>query len=207
MFRKPKLDRELDGELASHLEMHVTDNLRAGMTAEDARRVALMKLGGVEQTKESYRERRGLPWMDGLLQDVRFAARMLRKNPGSTAIAVLTLGLGIGANAAIFSVANTVLLRSLPFPRPSELVYISSRSTSFDFPNLGLSLPDIADVRASTSSFASMATYLDAPKELTGGGKPERIDCTEVSEEFLPTLGIQPLRGRRAQRQCKRAIA
>ena len=196
LFRSEEMERDLDTELASHLEMHVADNLRAGMTAAEARRDALIKLGGVEQTKESYREQRDFVWIENLAQDARFGFRMLRKNPGPTAIAILTLGFGIGANTAIFSVINSVLLRSLPFPRASELVYVSSRSTMFDFPNLGLSLPDIADVRANTSVFASLATYQDAPKELTGGGRPERVESTEVSEDFFPALGIVPLQGR-----------
>jgi putative ABC transport system permease protein len=134
--------------------------------------------------------------MSELFQDLRFALRMLAKSPGFATIAVLTLALGIGANTAIFSVVNTVLLRSLPFPRAAELVDISARSTLFDFPNLGLSLPDIADLRASNSSLAAVATYEDSPKEISGDGKPQRIQSTAVSEDFFPVLGIQPLHGR-----------
>lgn len=134
--------------------------------------------------------------MSGILQDLRFALRMLAKSPGFAAIAVLTLALGIGANTAIFSVVNTVLLRSLPFPHPSELVYISARSTFFDFPNLGLSLPDIADLRAGVSAFAALATFQDSPKEISGDGNPQRIESTAVSEDFFPLLNIHPLFGR-----------
>ncbi len=196
IFRKERMDRDFDDELSSHLAMHIEDNLRGGMEPEQARRDALLKLGGVEQTKENYRERRGITWIDHLWGDLRFGLRLLRKNPGFTAIAVLTLVLGIGANTAIFSVVNAVLLRSLPFSRSSELVYISARSTMFDFPNMGLSLPDIADLHRGAASFAAIAVSQDSPKELTGDGKPERIESSGVSEDFFPLLGIQPACGR-----------
>jgi hypothetical protein len=129
------------------------------------------------------------------MRDLRFAARMLRKNPGFTTVAVLTLALGIGANTAIFSAVNSVLLRSLPFPDASQLLDISARSTYFDFPNMGLSLPDIADLRKSNNSFAALGVYQDSPKELVGD-KPQRFEATAVSEDFFPLLGLRPLYGR-----------
>jgi putative ABC transport system permease protein len=134
--------------------------------------------------------------MAPLIRDLRYAVRMLRKSPGFTIVAVLTLALGIGANTAIFSVVNTVLLRSLPFPNDSQLVDISARSSRFDFSNLGLSLPDIADVRANAPAFASLATYQDSSMELSGEGQPEHIETAEVSEGFFTVLGLQPLYGR-----------
>ena len=118
---KAKRDAELAAELESHLQLHIEDNLRAGMTPEAARRDALMKLGGVEQTKESYRDRRGLPFIENLLQDVRFAARTLRKSPTFTAVIVVTLALGIGANTAIFTLIDAVMLKSLPVASPGQL--------------------------------------------------------------------------------------
>ena len=134
--------------------------------------------------------------MSAILQDLRFAVRMLAKSPGFAAVAVLTLALGIGANTAIFSVVNSVLFRSLPFPHESELVDVSAQSTFFDFPNLGLSLPDVADLRAGNSSFAAVTAYQDSPKEISGDGTPQRVESTAVSEDFFSILGIQPLHGR-----------
>jgi predicted permease len=197
LFHKRSRDGELAAELESHLQMHIEDNLRAGMAPEEARRQALLKLGGVEQTKENYRDRRGLPWLETLLHDIRFGLRMLRKNPGFTAVAVLTLALGIGANTAIFSVVNAVLLRPLPYQNPGNLVQVWNTYLPA-WPQLGLSPGDFEDFRKRTQNFTEMAAYVAVPTgfNMTGRSDPERVQAAYASSELLPMLGIRPVLGR-----------
>src|SRR5260370_27053741 len=130
LFRKQQGDADLAEELESHLQMHIEDNLRAGMTPGAARRDALIKLGGIEQTKERYRDRRGIPVLETAWTDVRFAFRMLGKSPGFTAAATLTLALGIGATTAIFSALNPILFEALPYPHAPQISMILDVSVS-----------------------------------------------------------------------------
>ena len=158
LFNGGGRDREIGEELASHLQLHIDDNIRAGMTPSEARRVAMITLGGIAQTTERYRDRRGLPALDALRQDMSYAVRVLRKNPAFTATAVLTLALGIGANSAIFSVVNAVLLRPLPFADPGRLVLIFSTAKNGNRYDVS-TYPDYADWRNQNRSFSDMAAF------------------------------------------------
>src|SRR5260370_41033045 len=193
LSQKSRAESELDKELRFHLDQQIASYIAAGIPPEEARRRANLEFGRLERVKEEVRDTRWETHLDNLFRDFRYSLRTHRKSPVFTVVAILTLALGIGANTAIFSVVNTVLFRSLPFPHASQLVDISARSTLFDFSNLGLSLLDLADVRASARSLSTVAPYQYSRKELTGDGKPERIECADVSSEFFPLLGIEPL--------------
>jgi len=195
MMRRARREREFAEELESHLAMHIEDNLRAGMSPEEARRVALVKLGGVTQAQELHREQRGLPMLEILLQDLRFGLRMLSKNPGFSFVAILTLALGIGANTAIFSVVNAILLRPLAFKDPDQLVTVMHL-----YPKLNLSAPVSApgfrnyQERGNVFSNAAISTVVSL--NLTGQGEPERIQARRVTASFFPTLGVEATLGR-----------
>jgi predicted permease len=196
LFRKELRERELGAELDSHLQMHIEDNLRAGMSPEDARREAYMKLGGVEQTKENYRERRGFPLVETFLQDSRYASRMLSKSPGFTAVAVLTLALGIGANTAIFSVVNGVVLKPLPYRQPDRLMSLFLHGRGLDRGVMGVS--DFLALDERQKVFEQVAAFSPSTIgfTLTGLGSPQMIPGTSVTSDFFSVLGIQPVLGR-----------
>ncbi len=193
--RKQRQD-QLNEELATHLQMSTQARIDGGESPEQATHAARREFGNIALIHMVTRDQWAYTWLDNLLQDFRYAARTLRKSPGFTAVAILTLALGIGANTAIFSVVDGVLLRSLPFSNPSQLVDISARSTLFDFTNLGLSLADITDVRTAATSFAIFSPYQLASKELAGDAKPERVEGADITEDFFPALGIAPMIGR-----------
>jgi putative ABC transport system permease protein len=193
-FRNGQRERELAAELESHLQMHVEDNLRAGMTAAEARREALMKLGGVEQTKENYREHRGLPMLEMLLQDIRFGLRVLGKNPGFTAVAVLTLALATGAATAIFSVVYGVMLRPLPYTDSNRIMAVSEVNSTGGWSRLAD--PNFDDFRDQNRSFQVIAKYNDNIASISGASQPTRTTVASVSPDFLKVFATQPVLGR-----------
>jgi predicted permease len=197
LFRKQRADRDLADEIESNLQFHIDDNLRRGMSPQEARRQAHVRFGGVEAMKEDYRDRRGIPFLDHLLQDFRFGLRMMRKNPGFTAVAILTLALGIGANTAIFSVVNAVLLRSLPFHDAGGLVAISETYPSI--PDIGASAADFSDWRTEARSLKELAAYNLTSywnSTLIANGNAQEVHAAIVSYNLFPLLGITPAMGR-----------
>jgi predicted permease len=196
LFFKKRQERELEEEIGCHLEMQIEDNLRLGMSPDEARYEALRKFGGVEQIKEVYRDRRSLPMVESTLQDLQHASRMFVKSPVFTAIVVLTLALGIGANTAIFSVVNAVLLRPLPYIEPERLVMVNAVMKGEDEKERFVSYPDFFDWREQNQSFEEMASFRSAGFTLTGVDEPERVEGARVSANFFTLLRIQPILGR-----------
>jgi predicted permease len=193
-FGKRRNDRELDAEVREYTEMLAEEKMRQGMNPEEARRAARIELGGIEQVKEDVRKVRAGAWLDSLLQDLRYGARMLRKNPGFTAIAVLTLALGIGANTAIFSVVNAVLLRPLPYANPQQLIVL--RETTQSVGPHSPSYPDFLDWRKESTTFGQMAAINNREFNLSGIAQPENVSGYAVSTNCLSMLGVRTFLGR-----------
>jgi predicted permease len=198
--RGEQMDREANEEMASHLEMAVEENRRRGMSAEEARRQALVRFGGVQQALEQHRESRTLPWVDVLRQDLRFTFRMLRRDAGFTIIAVLILALGIGANVAVFSVVNTILLRPLPFRDPQQLVRIVEKDGKAGESSRTYTADATQDFQQQNHSFQSVSGYFafTGPDnfKLVGSGQPVPATGLLVAEGFFQTLGVEPALGR-----------
>jgi predicted permease len=199
-FRKDQLDQELNEEMASHLQMAVEENMRRHMSAEEARRQALVRFGGVQQALARHRESRGLPWLDVLIQDLRFTFRTLRRDSGFTIVAVLILALGIGANIAVFSVVNTILLRPLPFRDPQQLVRIVQKDPKAGESSRTYTADATQDFQQQNHSFQSVSGYFafTGPDnlKLVGTGQPVPVTGILVAEGFFQTLGVEPSLGR-----------
>ena len=196
IFREESRDRELAAEMESHLQLHIEDNLRDGMSAEEARRQALIRLGGIEQTKEACRERRGLPMLETFLQDLRFAARMLRKNLGITVIVVLTLALGVGANTAIFGLVNGLLLQRLPVPAAEQIAALVIQSGDSSLGALGFSYPQFVEFREQTAPFCEVFGQALGRVNLTADAHTDLLAVSGVSRNYFSTLGLRPALGR-----------
>lgn len=193
LIRKPDAELELDEELCSYMEASATEKMKAGLSREKAMREVRMSMGSAEGVKEDVR---GVGWetvAETLWQDVRYGARMLRKNPGFTLVAVLTLALGIGANSAIFSVVNAVLLRPLAFRDPGKLCLVTESLPSF--PSLGPSFQNYVDFRDQAKSFEGLAAVHIDRLNLTGRGDPERLSAQMATADLFPLLGVNAIEG------------
>lgn len=199
LFRKPQRDAEFAAELESHLQLHIEDNLFKGMTPEEARRDALLKLGGFEQTKESYRDRQSFPILEALFHDLRFGSRTMLKNPGSTTAVVIALALGMGASTAMFTVVRSVLLKPLPFKDPTQLIRLYERSSDDKFLYNYVAGGVFKAWKNHSHSFSDLAILsLGSEYNLSGtsGQLPEKVRATECSWNLFPTLGVEPAMGR-----------
>ena len=202
IFAVSALDKELDQEIESHVAMLTDENIRRGMTPDEARRAALIRVGGRESTKELHREVRGLPFLETLAQDLRYTIRTLRRDSAFAIFAILIVGLGIGASCTIFSVLNTLLLRPLPFRDPANLVWIKN-NPSVDAKNLSgqtIQVNYLRSLRERTKSFSEVGAYFAfygiGDDKLIGQGEPERFTDVPVSLNFFPMLGVEPMLGR-----------
>lgn len=195
MLRRNRLDQDLDEELRAHLEMRAADNVAAGMSSEQARYEAQKRFGNTTLHKEDTREVDIVGWLDEAARDFRHAIRMLLRNPGFTVVAVLTLALGIGANTAIFSVINSVLLHPLPYHDPDNLVMVWESNSQHPNPHNTVSPPNFLDWQSRNTVFSNMAFIVDVRNNLTGNGDPEEVVVQAVSANFFSLLGVDPLIG------------
>jgi putative ABC transport system permease protein len=197
LLRGGAADAEVDEELRDYLERQTEENLRRGMSAEQARRAALVALGGTEQRKQQMREARGVSWMGDIGRDVQYGVRTMLRRPGFTVTALLMLALGIGANTAIFSADHAVLFRKLPYQQPGRLVELMAKSLSDPGVNRMYVAPaNYYDWQADTKPFSEFAAWRIGSLNLSGGDHPERVRAAHISANLLDVLGVEPMLGR-----------
>jgi putative ABC transport system permease protein len=198
LFRKSRTERELDDEVRAYVQELTGEKVRSGMCYEDARRAAAIELGGIEQVKEAVRDVRKGHMLEQLLQDVRFAARTLRKNPGFAAVAVLALALAVGANTAMFSVVYGILLRPLPYPDADRIAVVFMHWLPWDNPRGNMSMADFLDWKNQTTSFEdpSLFAAMGQRFDLTGDGSSEQVHGASATAGFFSTLRARPILGR-----------
>ncbi len=198
MLRRGDAAREFDAELDAHIALDTDSGIEAGLSAAEARRQALLHLGGKEQVRQAHRDGRGLIWLENFAQDLRYGVRTLLRTPGFTVTAVLTVGLGIGACTAIFSLVNAVLIRSLPYGDPERLVYLFTPNSSLKIPAEVLcpAYGDYYDIRRESRSFESMSNFVQVMLNLDERGALRQIGSARVDEDFFKTLQSQPEIGR-----------
>src|SRR5881398_3452129 len=196
LFRRKKVSRELDEELAAYLEMAAAEKMKQGMSRMEALRAVSLERGHLEASKEIVRSGGWESVLETCWRDLRFGVRTLRKSPGFTAVAVLTLALGIGANTVIFSAVYAVLLKPLPFKDSDRLVFIEKKNPPRGWVRNPISPAEILAWRNESGVFEDMAAFTQTSCVLTGMGEAEEDPCETVSSNLFPLLGVAPLRGR-----------
>ena len=198
VFRRDDVEHELDEELAYHLEQQTAENVRLGMSPNDARLAARRALGNIELRKEQVRDTRGTRWLDEMAGDLRFALRGLRRAPGFSTAVVLTLALGIGANTAMFTLLRGTLLRPLPNRDGDRLIYLRQSASGAKSQNVLFSVPEITDYRTATKTLSAIAEFSSSvPFTLVGAnGQPERVRVGVVSGNYFDVMGLEPVHGR-----------
>lgn len=194
MFRKQETERQLDCELRFHMEQRIAERVASGEMPEEARRQAQIEFGGMEAVKQECRESRRVHFVEVLLQDLRYGMRMHRRNPGFTIVAVITLALGIGANTAIFSIVDGVLLNPLPYPHPEQLITVHESKANFQYGSV--SYPNFRDWQKDNQVFSGLAARRSSAFSLTGMGDAEQLNGLFITADLFPLLGINPVLGR-----------
>jgi putative ABC transport system permease protein len=196
LFAGPRADDDLRDELRAHLEMEIAENIRRGMHPDEARRQALLASGGLTQAAEAVRDQRGLPWVENVAADFRYALRALRRSPAFTTVVVITLALGIGANTAIFSVVRGVLLKPLPHRDGDRLLYLRQSTDGPGGANISFSVPEIRDLRNGVPSLPGIAEYSPWTLVLQGREGAVRINVGLVTGNYFEVMGLSPVLGR-----------
>jgi MacB-like periplasmic core domain len=195
-FRRRRSDAEVSIEMENHLTLESDENLARGMSKEVSRRQAYLKFGSPVRIREEVWKRNSIAPLEKALRDIRYAWRTLHRSPGYAFMAILTLGLGIGANAAIFTVINGILLRPLPYENPDQIVHLEQTASRIGADPIGFSVPEIADYRQLNHVFTNLAEYHSMTFTLLGSKVPERVSTGVVSANFFDVLGVKPVLGR-----------
>jgi len=196
LLRRDRVERELADEIDESIEQLIEEKIAEGMSRDEARRAARLAIGGVDQIKDSIRDVRAGAWLDALRQDLRFAVRTFMRRPGFATIALLTIGVGMGATTAIFSVTDSVLLKPLPFYEPERLTTVWEVRPRFNQPRIEAAPMNYLDWQQQVHAFESLGAYVNGFASLTGAGTPERLVALQVTPNLFPTLGVAPLVGR-----------
>jgi predicted permease len=196
LFRRQKADEELDEEFRGHVELKTQQYVAQGMTLQEARRAALLEMGGLEKRKEECRHARQVHWLENFARDLRFGFRMLRKSPGVTVVVVTALALGVGANTAIFSVVNGFLLRPLPVPSPEQITVLAIQQEDAPAGSSGFSYPEFVDFRKQAITVNNIFGMVLGTVQVTANDLSEECSANYVSGNFFSALGLQPAAGR-----------